>query len=183
MTSTKPGRGGPSPLYRHLHTLATSHALPHSVDHLLSLRHPSATHAWGHAHLVRTNPLLGDVMDNAAFAGHLASTGRYVASAAPGATVHEVVVDEWRRRAVVRMSYHLCAKRGAEGGEGGAEVVENEVVWTLAFSSEEEVGEVRIVESVEFVDASASARLGTLVREANGGSVGEDVRGGITLRE
>lgn len=41
---------------------------------------------------------------------------------------------------------------------------------------------VLIEESVEFIDAAASARLGTLVREVYG-EVGEDVRGGITLKE
>ncbi|KAB2574513.1 hypothetical protein DBV05_g6905 [Lasiodiplodia theobromae] len=179
---------GPSPLYHRLRTLALAHALPQSTAHLLSLRHPRATHAWGHAHLVRHNAAgLAPVMDNAGLAAHCASTGRYITSAGTkGAEVHEVTVDEWARRAVVRMSYYFRAKREGDGDEkGGEEVVENELIWTLKFTEEEGEGEeeVLIMESVEFIDASASARLGTLVRAVNGGVVGDDVRGGITLKE
>ncbi|KAF9633253.1 hypothetical protein BFW01_g4147 [Lasiodiplodia theobromae] len=124
-------------------------------------------------------------MDNAGLAAHCASTGRYITSAGTkGAEVHEVTVDEWARRAVVRMSYYFRAKReGDDDEQGGDEVVENELIWTLKFTEEGEGEEVLIMESVEFIDASASARLGTLVRAVNGGVVGDDVRGGITLKE
>ena len=125
-------------------------------------------------------------MDNTAFAAHLASSGRYITYDATGgnggAQVHDVVVDEYKRTAIVHMSYYLMAK-----GSAGDEVVENDLIWTLKFTeeAEQEVGGlegVRIKESVEFIDASASARLGTLVR-ATSGEVGSDVRGGITLKE
>ncbi|RDX56214.1 hypothetical protein OH76DRAFT_605557 [Lentinus brumalis] len=174
----------PSPLYARLHYLAQSHALPRDVDELLTIRHPSATHAWGHNHLVRNNAGLQDRMDNAAFAAHLASSGRYLTSPTENAKVHEITVDEHKRTAVVHMSYYLMAK-----GSSDDEVVENDLIWLLRFTeeAEQEVGGVdgvRIKESVEFIDASASARLGTLVRAANGGQeVGGDVRGGITLKE
>lgn len=187
-TPTTTPTNGPSPLYQRLRALALAHALPQSTAHLVSLRHARATHAWGHAHLVRRNAAgLAVVMDNAALAAHCASTGRYITSAGTkGAEVHEVTVDEWARRAVVRMSYYFRAKREGDGGDdelGGDEVVENELIWTLKFTEEGEGDEVLIMESVEFIDASASARLGTLVRAVNGGVVGDDVRGGITLKE
>ncbi|EKG11913.1 hypothetical protein MPH_10956 [Macrophomina phaseolina MS6] len=173
-----------SPLYSALRALALAHAKPDSLDHIMAIRAPHATHAWGHAgYLVARHPKLADVMDNAQFAAHIRSTGRYVAAARPS-VVHDVVVDERKRRAVVRMSYFLRVD-GGEKSEEGAEVVEQDLVWVLGFTSgegERERERVLIEESVEFIDAAASARLGTLVREVYG-EVGEDVRGGITLKE
>ncbi|EPT01276.1 hypothetical protein FOMPIDRAFT_1059916 [Fomitopsis schrenkii] len=175
-------------LYAKLRELALAHAQPDSVEQILSIRHPSAIHAWGHNNLVQRNPGLQDRMDNAAFARHLASTGRYITNAPPGETVHDVIVDEWKRVAVVRMSYYLQAKK-VEGKEAeDSEVVENDLIWTLKFTQEAEqetsgLDGVRIIESVEYIDASASARLGTLVRAQIGGEIGDDVRGGIVLKE
>ena len=96
--------------------------------------------------------------------------------------MHDVVVDEYKRTAIVHMSYYLMAK-----GSAGDEVVENDLIWTLKFTeeAEQEAGGlegVRIKESVEFIDASASARVGTLVRSVHG-ELAEGVRGGITLKE
>ncbi|KAI0724231.1 hypothetical protein C8T65DRAFT_625831 [Cerioporus squamosus] len=173
-----------SPLYARLHSLALSHSLPRDAEELLYIRHPSAIHAWGHNHLVRHNAGLQDRMDNAAFAAHLASSGRYLTSPTESAKVHDILVDEHKRTAVVHMSYFLMAK-----GAPNDEVVENDLIWVLRFTEEQEqdvsgLDGVRIKESVEFIDASASARLGTLVRAANGGQeVDSDVRGGITLKE
>lgn len=84
------------------------------------------------------------------------------------------------------MSYYLKAKKEEDGEDG--EVVENDLIWTLKFTREAEqeisgLDGVRIMESVEYIDASASARLGTLVRAENGGEIGDDVRGGIVLKE
>ena len=84
-------------------------------------------------------------------------------------------LDEHTRRAVVHMSYFRTAK-------GGEEVVEQDLIWTLRFTGEEDGEDVRIKESVEFIDASASARVGTLVRSVHG-ELAEDTRGGITLKE
>lgn len=168
----------PTPLYHSLHDIALVHARPTSLEQILAIRAPSATHAWGHAYLVRQNPGLRDRMDNAAFAAHLRSTGRYLSSGESTSTVHDVVIDEHRRTAAVHMSYFLKAN-------GSEEVVEQDLIWMLKFTGEGEGGEdgeVLIKESVEFIDAAASARVGTLVREVQGGELGEDVRGGITLR-
>ncbi|KAI0723282.1 hypothetical protein C8Q76DRAFT_722314 [Earliella scabrosa] len=163
--------------YAKLHALALAHAAPSSVDQLMSIRHPTATHAWAHNYLVSRNAGLQDVMDNAAFLAHLSSTGRYLEyspSSDGPEKVHDIVVDEHTRRAVVHMSYFLKAK-------GSEEVVEQDMIWILRFTGEED-GEVLIKESVEFIDASASARVGTLVRSMHG-ELAENVRGGITLKE
>ncbi|KAI0727563.1 hypothetical protein C8Q72DRAFT_443411 [Fomitopsis betulina] len=176
----------PSHLYNKLQELALAHAQPSSAEEILSIRHPSAVHAWGHNNLVQHNPGLQDRMDNAAFARHLVSSGRYITRAPPGETVHDVTVDERKHVTVVRMSYYLKAKKEEDGEDG--EVVENDLIWTLKFTREAEqeisgLDGVRIMESVEYIDASASARLGTLVRAENGGEIGDDVRGGIVLKE
>lgn len=180
----------PSALYTKLRELALAHAQPDSVEQILSIRHPRAIHAWGHNHLVQHNPGLQDRMDNAAFAAHLASTGRYITYAPPGEKVHDVIVDEWQRVAVVKMSYYLKAKKadGKEDGGSEGEVVENDLIWTIKFTQDTEqetsgIDGIRIIESVEYIDASASARLGTLVRAETGGEVADDVRGGIVLKE
>ena len=127
-------------------------------------------------------------MDNAAFAAHLASTGRYITGAPLGVKVHDVIVDEWKRVAALRMSYYLKAKTSERQAHGEGEVVENDLVWLLQFTQDVEqetggINGIRIMESVEYIDASASARLGTLVRAETGGEIGDDVRGGIVLRE
>lgn len=178
----------PSTLYAKLRELALAHAQPDSVKQILAIRHPLAIHAWGHNYLVQHNPGLQDHMDNAAFAAHLASTGRYITYAPQGEKVHDVMVDEWERVAVVRMSYFLKAKKAGGESEGESEVVENDLIWTLRFTQETEqeisgIDGIRIIESVEYIDASASARLGTLVRVETGGEIGDDVRGGIVLKE
>ncbi|KAF2136025.1 uncharacterized protein K452DRAFT_292746 [Aplosporella prunicola CBS 121167] len=167
----------PSILYTKLHTLAQAHATPRSLDHILSIRAPNAVHAWGHNYLVSRNARLQERMDNAAFKAHLLSTGKYIS--ASRSVVHSITVDEHARSATVHMSYFLSPK-------GSEETVENDLVWLLRFTDEEEVpggvDGVLIKESVEFVDAAASARLGGWIREVHG-ELSEDVRGGITLKE
>jgi len=61
------------------------------------------------------------------------------------------------------------------------ETVEQDLIWTLKFTDDEDVDKILIKESVEFVDAAASSRIGEIVRGIHG-DVREDVRGGITLR-
>lgn len=75
---------------------------------------------------------------------------------------------------VVHMSYLLRA-------EGSEEVVEQDLIWTLKFSTDELVDEILITESVEFVDAAASARVAEIVRGIHG-NVKDDVRGGLTIQ-
>lgn len=69
---------------------------------------------------------------------------------------------------------------------GSTETVEQDLIWVLKFTDEGEteggVDGVLIKESVEFIDAAASSRLGSVVRSLHG-ELKEDVRGGITLKE
>ena len=61
------------------------------------------------------------------------------------------------------------------------ETVEQDLIWALKFTDDVDVDKILIKESVEFVDAAASSRIGEIVRGIHG-DVKEDVRGGITLR-
>ncbi|KAL0569396.1 hypothetical protein V5O48_012574 [Marasmius crinis-equi] len=163
----------PSPLYSRLLSLSKSHAQPKDATEIFAIRSGDAHHAWGHKYLVSRNPKLGDYMDNDAFRAHLQSTGRYLDFA--GAELHDIVIDENQRKSVIRMSYFLTPK-------GSKETVENDLIWVLKFTDDEEVDKVLVKESVEFTDAAASGRLGTVIRELHG-ELEEDVRGGITLKE
>jgi hypothetical protein len=167
----------PSPLYDKLLSLAQAHASPKDAAHILSIRAPDALHAWGHNYLVSRNAGLQDRMDNAALNAHLHSTGPHIAGART--EVHDIVVDEHQRKATIHMSYFLTPT-------GSDETVENNLIWTLKFTEEGEVeggvDGVLIKESVEYIDAAASSRLGSIIRSLHG-ELKEDVRGGITLKE
>ncbi|KAF6755824.1 hypothetical protein DFP72DRAFT_302546 [Ephemerocybe angulata] len=142
----------PSPLYSRLFSLAQAHATPKDLQQIIAIRAPDAVHAWGHNYLISRNPGLRDRMDNEEFHAHITSTGRYLDSG--DSKVHEIVVDEHQRKATIHMSYFLVPK-------GSKETVENNLIWTLKFTDAEDVEKVLIQESVEFIDATASARLGT----------------------
>ncbi|KAJ3129178.1 hypothetical protein HK100_008779 [Physocladia obscura] len=146
-----------SSVYTELYNLAKTHAVPSSIEEIISIRHSNATHSWGHKFLVSQNIGLQDVMDNTAFASHIASTGRYITSAAKPLIIHSIIVDEFSANAVVHMSYFLQARNIDE-------VVEQDLIWTLKFAPPVEGGKWLIKESCEFIDGSASARVGTLVR-------------------
>lgn len=93
-----------------------------------------------------------------------------------------MVIDEYRLKASVRMSYFLTMK-DKDGAAG--EMVENDLVWVLTFVKTDDRGSHdgwRIKDGIEFIDAAASGRMGQLAREANGGSLAEDVRGGLGIR-
>ena len=65
---------------------------------------------------------------------------------------------------------------------GSEEKVEQDLIWILKFTEGEDVEQVQIKESVEFIDATASARVGSVIRSVHG-QLTDDVRGGITLQE
>jgi hypothetical protein len=161
----------PSALYKKMHALAQMHAVPDSMGQLLAIRAPDAVHSWGHNYLVSRHPTLADRMDNAAFLAHLKSTGLYLGFG--GSQIHDIIVDEQKRQAVVRMSYFLMP-------QGSEETVEHDLIWLLKFTDDEDAEVVLIRESVEFIDAAASARLGTVIRSLHG-DLEAAVRGGITL--
>ncbi|KXJ88598.1 hypothetical protein Micbo1qcDRAFT_166665 [Microdochium bolleyi] len=156
----------PSELYTHLLDLAQRHAAGADI---LSLRHRDAVHRWGHARLVSQHPCLQHALSNADLLAHFQSTGKLLESC-KGET-HDIMVDEHQRKATIWMSYFLVTVASEE-------VVENDLIWTLRFSDEEKVEDVRIVESVEFIDATASGRANQLLRQA-GVEIGEDVMGGL----
>nr|CEG04738.1 unnamed protein product [Fusarium clavum]CEG05824.1 unnamed protein product [Fusarium clavum] len=162
----------PSQLYSQLYELARRHG---EGDDILSIRSPDAKHAWGHNRLVSLNPTLQNVMDNEAFATHLKTTGRLLAGF--NSKIHEITVDEYQRMATIRMSYYLSTLISDE-------VVENDLIWTLKFTKQGEVkgdpNGVLIKESIEFVDATANARLGALLRDAQV-EIGKDVKGGLGI--
>lgn len=162
-------------LYAKLLSLSETFANPPDFPTFLALRAPSARHYWGHNHLVSKNPCLQG-QDNVAFEAHLKSTGRFLESL--GGEVTDIIIDEHKRKATLRMSYFLKAN-------GSDETVENDLIWVLKFTEEGEVeggvDGILIKESTEFIDATASARLGVLLREIHG-ELDQDVKGGVAIR-
>lgn len=160
----------PSALYAKLLSLSQSHAIPKGgAAELLAIRSIDARHLWGPKYLVSKNPKLGESMDNDSFKAHLYSTGPYLASSS-SSKVHEIIVDEHKRNSVIHMSYFLTPK-------GSEETVEQDLIWRLRFTDEGEVeggiDGVLIKETVEYIDAAASSRLGTVIRSLNGGVLPE----------
>ncbi|KAK7053040.1 hypothetical protein VNI00_004361 [Paramarasmius palmivorus] len=162
----------PSALYSKLFSLAQAHAEPKDLDQILNIRSRDAIHAWGHNYLVSKNPGLADRMDNDAFEAHLINSGRYLDMGS--SQVHDIIVDEHKRRAVIHMSYFLKPKDSKE-------MVEHDLIWTLKFTDEDKEDEILIKESVEFIDAAAGARVGAIVQEIHG-EIDELTRGSITLK-
>lgn len=171
-----------SDLYRTLHALIVEY-LTSGSETLLGLRSKDATHSWGHNHLVSKNPCLKPITTAAGFQAHLSSSGRYFSG---GSTeISDIVIDEYRFKASVRMSYFLTLK-DQDGAAG--EMVENDLIWLLTFVKTDEEGSElrydgwRVIDGIEFIDAAASSRMGYLAREANGGVLDEDVKGGLGIR-
>jgi hypothetical protein len=171
-----------SDLYKTLHSLAITY-LTSGTKTLLALRSDDATHSWGHNYLVTKNPSLAPITTALGFEAHLQSSGRYFSD---GTTqISDIIIDEYRFKASVRMSYFLTIK-DKTGGAG--EEVENDLIWLLTFIKTDGEGSElhydgwRVKNGIEFIDAAASGRMGQLAREANGGVLAEDVRGGLGVR-
>jgi len=143
-------------------SLSQTFANPPDLPTFLALRAPNTRHYWGHNYLVSKNPSLQS-QDNVAFEAHLHSAGRFLETL--GGEVTDIMIDEHKRKATLRMSYFLKAK-------GSDETVENDLIWVLKFTGEGEVDGgvdgILIKESTEFVDAAARARLGVLIAEMHG---------------
>ncbi|KAF7373207.1 hypothetical protein MSAN_00529300 [Mycena sanguinolenta] len=144
-------------LYAKLLSLSQTFASPPDLHTFLALRSPDARHCWGHNYLVSKNSTSLGSLDNAAFEAHLHSAGKWLD--ALGGEVTDIMIDEHKRKAVLRMSYFLKAK-------GSDETVENDLIWVLKFTDEGEVeggvDGILIKESIEFIDAAARARVGVL---------------------
>lgn len=154
-----------SPIYATL--LNTATAFAHSTSpsqktenqkedakHILSLRTPDCITSFGHRFFASGNPMTSRALSNDEF---LANMGRMTPFLADwSAEVHDVLVDESRRSAVVRMSFHMTVK-GANGAAN--ETVENDMVWFLEM---DESGQ-KVRRAVEYLDAAATGRIGALV--------------------
>jgi hypothetical protein len=149
-------------VYTKLLSLSQTFANPPDLPTFLALRAPNARHYWGHNYLVSKNPSLQS-RDNTSFEAHLHSAGRFLESL--GGEVTDIMVDEHKRKATLRMSYSLKVK-------GSDETVENDLIWVLKFTDDGEVDGgvegILIKESTEFVDAAARARVGLLIAELHG---------------
>ncbi|KAJ7572310.1 hypothetical protein C8J56DRAFT_990712 [Mycena floridula] len=165
----------PSALYSKLLSLSRSHAIPKDLEEILSIRAPDAIHGWGHNFLVSQNPVLQDRMDNTAFTAHLHNSGPYLES--QRCEIHDIIVDEHQRKSSIRMSYFLTPM-------GSTETVEQELIWTIKFTEEEEVpggiDGILIKESIEFIDAATGVRLGNIIREIHG-EINKNVRGSFGI--
>ncbi|KAF5388623.1 hypothetical protein D9757_004781 [Collybiopsis confluens] len=162
----------PSDLYSKLWSLSDTHCNPPDLETILSIRSPDAQHGWGHNHLLHLNPVLKGLMDNEAFKAHLLNSGSYL-SALDKLTELDIIVDEHQRKASIRMSYFLQAV-------GSDEVVENDLIWLLKFTDDEDVDKVLIKESIEFVDSTANFKVTRLAKE-NKGELNQNVTGGLAI--
>jgi hypothetical protein len=178
----------PSALYTHLRQLTVHYLTTTSLDTMLSLRTPDSTHSWGHNHLVSLNPALGPLNSNAEFESHLTSTGPYLAGCETA--IKDIMIDEWAMKSTVRMSYFLTPSgpplsqlQEKSTNEAGTETIENDLIWILTFTNPitpDDLDGIRIKDSVEFIDATASARFGQIARR-NHGSLNPVAKGGITV--
>ncbi|KAJ7632606.1 hypothetical protein FB45DRAFT_509436 [Roridomyces roridus] len=163
-----------SPLYSKLLSISQKHATPASLEQLFSIRAPHAIHAWGHNYLLSRNPKLANRMDNDSFMSHVLISSKYLDT--ESLKIHDIIIDTESRKSAVHMSYFLVPK-------GSTETIENDLIWMLKFTDDDEVDKVLIEESVEFIDATASARMGTVSRQMHNGELDERVRGGLALQQ
>lgn len=151
-----------SSIYKALHTTAiefvrSSDQMQDSTSRMDSARiknirsEQGFEHAFGHNHLVSIKPMMAGTLDAEGFIQHMGKMQPYLKSWDTNIT--DVVIDETRKTAVVRASYHMLVREAAEA-------VENDIVWFLTM---EEDGK-KVKRSVEFVDAAASQKIGELIR-------------------
>lgn len=130
---------------------------PSMISTFLSFRTSDALHSWGHNYFVAHSPILpkGKV-DNDTFMTRL----NFVLPLLEvmHCDVQDIIVDTRNLKAVVRVSLFMKPR--------GSEVtVENDLVWFLKLKEVE--GEVKIVESTEFVDVEAANALGEELGKSN----------------
>jgi ketosteroid isomerase-like protein len=110
---------------------------------------PDFQHSWGHNYGVSKDPRLQGALSFDQFKAHLASMVPHLESWHP--TVTDVVVDEMKRKVVLRISFGMVVK-GEDVG------VENDLVWVVEMD-----GEGKVRRSVEFVDGVAAGRLKEII--------------------
>lgn len=130
-----------------------------NLDLLSSCMSPNFALSWGHIHMTKQQPRLSKTLDEAGFRQHLSTMVPFIESTR--VVIHDTIVDELARKVVVRASFFLCPKgQGQDGAE--KEEPENELVWILQF---DEAGG-KVDAATEFLDATATARIGELIAQA-----------------
>ncbi|ETS73931.1 hypothetical protein PFICI_13797 [Pestalotiopsis fici W106-1] len=128
-----------------------------NIDVLTSFMSSNFTLAWGHTYMTQRQPRLSKALDQAGFREHMGAMVPFIESTR--IVIHDIIVDEPARKVVVRASFCLCPKGQNEGEK---EAPENELMWILKFDQEGE----QLESAVEFLDATATARIGELVAQA-----------------
>jgi hypothetical protein len=149
-----------SPLYKALHATAIGFIEAQTLDPSLPSRmnfenirtfcSPSFHHSWGHKYAVSVSPPLQGTLSFDGFTAHLQSISPRLESWK--AEVTDVLIDEMKRKVVLRISF-LMLPKGAE------EEVENDLLWVLDMERGGNGEEVKIRGSREFVDGVAAGRL------------------------
>jgi hypothetical protein len=103
-------------------------------------------HTWGHNYAISLNPRLQGTHSFLLFTKHLEAMLPNLESWET--TITDVIVDEVKRKVMLRASFIMVAKGMQEG-------VENDLLWILEMDDEE--GKVR--KSTEFIDGIAAAKL------------------------
>lgn len=130
-----------------------------NLDLLSSCMSPNFALSWGHIHMTKQQPRLSKTLDEAGFRQHLSTMVPFIESTR--VVIHDTIVDEPARKVVVRASFFLCPKgQGQDGAE--KEEPENELVWILQFDEEG----AKVDAATEFLDATATARIGELIAQA-----------------
>lgn len=107
--------------------------------------------------MTKDKPELRKVLDKSGFLDHLGTMLPFIESVQP--VIHDVVVDEPARKVVAQISFIICPR---EQDADRKEAVENELVYILTMDETCE----RIESAREFLDATATARIGELVARA-----------------
>ena len=174
MSERIPPPPGASKLYVQLHDTALAfvdaqaqdaeHPLRMNFDRIQALLAPDFQHTWGHNHAVSLNPRLQGTHSFLLFTKHLEAMLPNLESW--DTTVTDVVVDEVRRKVMLRLSMRMRVK-----GKGKVEAreVENDLLWALEMDKE---GKIR--RSTEFIDAVAAGRIKEIMGE-QGSKSAEDV--------
>lgn len=144
----------PSNLYTHIHELARHLARvcgdeeQKGIDgpDMMALRTPDAKHSWGHAAYVQSRKGLLHEMTNHEFTRYM----EWHAGVVQGATaqIHEILVDEHKRTAVVRMSIFLTVA-------GEEDSLEQDMIWILRTNEKADL----MTETIEYVDAVTAMKL------------------------
>ncbi|KAH7382706.1 hypothetical protein DE146DRAFT_681695 [Phaeosphaeria sp. MPI-PUGE-AT-0046c] len=153
-----------SPTYCQLHTTALAfidaqaqtaeHPSRMNFEKIEALCTTEFQQSWGHNYAISLSPRLQGTHSFSEFRKHLAMMLPSLESWET--TVTEVIVDEAKRKVVLRISFWMRVK-------GAEEMVENDLLWVLEM---DDTGE-KVKKSVEFVDGIAAGKIKEIIL-ANG---------------